>query len=279
MAITDIRMVEGYAEVSETVLSEKSIIRQISHPDVEGDISEGTQLKVYVHELPSIQDYVPGTGVTQSTDGSAYVTLNNLKDKVVDEGYDGLSVEKVYDKPNYISNRLEGATEAFGEQIDTDGFIKMVADGTEVYAAAIVKTAVATIYDRILAMKLALDNAKAPKSDRHLVLTPEMENLLLDQAAKVILAEPGSKFQQVDGAVGRLLGFNIFASTLIPAGTNMIACHRRGFAHTDDWTVAPFLISLDSTPGRVGDSALKGRMAYNNGAIRPTLIQLDNSAA
>lgn len=279
MAIDTIRKVEGYAEVSEAVLAETSIIRSVSHKDVEGSISEGTQLKVYVHELPTIADYVPGTGVSLTLDGGSYVTLNNLKDKVVNEQYDGLSVEKVYNRPDYVANRLDGAVRAFGEQFDTDGFTKMVADGTEVYAAAIAKTSASTIYDRILALKKALDDAKAPRTNRSLILTPEMENLLLDVDAKVILAEPASKVQQVEGSIGRLLGFNVFSTTLLPSGTNMIAMQERGFAHTDDWMVAPFLVSLDTTEARVGDSALKGRMAYNNGAIRPTLIQLDNSAA
>ena len=279
MAITTIRMIEDYAEISEKVLAETSIIRTVSHKDIQGDISKGEQLKVYVHELPTIGDYVPGTGISQTADGSAYVTLNNLKDKAVNEPYDGLSVDKVYNRPDYVVNRLEGAVRVFGEQVDTDGFDKMVTDGTEVYAAAITKTSVSTIYERILALKEALDNAKAPRTNRSLILTPEMENFLLDQDAKVILQEPGSKAQQVEGAVGRLLGFDIFSTTLLPTGTNMIALQERGFAHTDDWTVAPFLTSLDQSEDRVGDSALKGRMAYNSGAIRPTLIQVDNSAA
>lgn len=279
MAVTDIRKITHYAEVSEAVLSEKSIIRMISHKDVQGDISKGEQLKVYVHELPTLNNYVAGTGVAVTTDGGAYVTLNNLQDVAVNELYDGLSVEKVYNKPDYVNNRLEGSQEAFGERIDTDGYAKMITDGTEVYAAAIVKTAVGTIYERILALKKGLDDAKAPKSNRSLILTTEMENLLLDVDAKVILQESGSKAQQVEGSVGRLLGFEIYATVLFPAGTNMVAMQERGFAHTDDWLVTPFLVSLDGTKENVGDSMMKGRQAYNNGAIRPTLIQVDNSAA
>jgi nucleoside-triphosphatase THEP1 len=50
---------------------------------------------------------------------------------------------------------------------------------TALTGVAVIKPTASTVYNDVLAMKAALDKAKAPRSDRYLVLTSEMENLLL----------------------------------------------------------------------------------------------------
>jgi acylphosphatase len=274
MAATTARKVEGYAKISEKVLQEESIIRAVSRTDVEGG---AVTAKIYVHELMTLATYVPGTGVAQTTDTSAYVSLNNLVEDAVNELLDGVTVEMAPD--DTVGNRIESATSAFALDIDLKGFIKMVADGTEVVAAGGPKPVVGTIYKAILALKLALDTAKAPKKDRSLIITAEMENLLIDVDSKIVLnTDRGDKIL-TDGFIGAIAGFNVFGTVHLPAGTNMIAVQKRGFAHIDEWTRPPAIVSLDGSEKFYGDSAVKGRLAFNSGAIRPTLIQIDNGAA
>ena len=105
-----------------------------------------------------------------------------------------------------------------------------------------------------------------------------MENLLLSPDAKVIIAEPASKMQQVEGSVGRLLGFNIFSSVLVPSGTNMIAGHSSAFYFKDIFRHEARIVSLDGSEKHVGDSALKQRLASISGAVRPSLIQVNNAS-
>ena len=220
MAAITARKVDGYSNISEQVLAETSIIRQISRKDIIGTPGS-TTVKVYVNELSTIADYVPGTGVTITTDGSDYVTVSNLKEKGIKEIMDGMTAEMA--PADYVVSRLVAAMSSAGEQIDTDGFLKMESDGTEVVAAAGAKPVVATIYADILTLKEALDNAKAPQFGRSLSMTPEMQNLILDQECKLVLDTNRGDKIQTDGFVGRVLGFDVYVTTLLPSCTNIIA--------------------------------------------------------
>lgn len=336
MAVDTVRVLAGYTEVGKEALAQESIIRNISFND--GTLPQGAvSAKVYVHELSTIQDYVAGTGVTPTTDGSDYVTVSNLKDEAINELMDGLSVEAAYNKGDYVAKRYDAALKARAEKDDTTGFAKMAVDGTEASGTfgtddvtagnlvvgkrykvevansagdattaglstataivgeaftaltdgtgltalvvnAVLKPTASTIYADVLSLKSALDTAKAPRAGRWLVVSSEMENLLLSPDAKVILAEPGSKMQQVEGAVGRLLGFNIFSTVLLPSGSNMIAGVNDAFYFKDVFRHEARIVSLDGSEKHVGDSALKQRLASISGAVRPTLLQINKGA-
>ena len=274
---TGARQVEGYSEISEDVLTRRSIIREVSNKDVMGSIAKGTQIKVYVNALATIADYVPGTGVAQTADGSDYVTLDNLKEKGVNEILDGFTVENA--PADLVVSRFEAAMESAARQIDIDGFLKMEADGTELVATGGAKPIASTIYADILAMVKALDEADAPAEGRSLIVTPGMRNLLLNPDSKVFLAGDRADAIQTSAFVGRFLDFSVFVSNNLPAGTNMIALQERGFAHTDEFIKGVAIVSLDGSSKFYGDSAVKGRWGFNSGAIRVTLIQVNNGAA
>lgn len=273
---TGARQVVGFSQISEQVLGQASIIRSIANTEVEGTVGFET-VKVYVNDLATIGDYVPGTGLSLSNDGSSYVDINNTKEKAINELLDGYTVETA--PADLVASRLEAALVKMGEQMDTDALTQIVADGTEVVAAAGAKPTVATIYDDILNLKLALDEAKAPRTGRFLVVTPEMENLLLDTDSKIILnTERGDRII-AEGFVGRLLGFDVYSTVLLPDGTNMVAGQLRGFAFKEGWKIPPRRQNLDGSGTFIGDSAVQGRIAYVYGAVRPTLLQVHNGAA
>lgn len=273
---TGARKIIGYSDISEKVLAQQSIIRNVSNTEVEGTVGFET-VKVYVNDLASIADYVPGTGVTLTNDGSSYVDIDNKKEKAINELLDGYTVETA--PADLVVSRLEAGLAKMGEQIDTDALAQMVTDGTEVVAAGGAKPVVGTIYADILSLKLALDNAKAPRSGRYLIVTPEMENLLLQTDSKVVLNTDRGDRIQTEGFVGRFLGFDIYSTVLLPDGTNMIAMQKRGFAFKEGWKVGAKIQSLDSSGTYIGDSAVQGRVAYVYGAVRPTLVQVNNGAA
>lgn len=275
MAVTTARKVEGYSNISEEVLAEASIIKQVSRKDIVGTPGS-TTVKVYVNELATIADYVPGTGVAISADGSAYVTVSNLKEKAVNEILDGFTVETA--PADYVVQRLVAAMGAAGERIDTDGLTKMVSDGTTLVAASGDAPTVANIYNKIINLKVALDKAKAPQSKRSLIITPEVQGLMLDQASKLVLDTTRGDSIQTDGYIGRVLGFDVFVTTLVPSGTNMIALQERAFVFGMAFTREVMVQSLDGSGTYIGDAAVQGRWAYVTGAVRPTLIQLDKGA-
>lgn len=273
MAAITARKVEGYSQISEEVLAESSIIRQVSRKDIVGTPGS-TTVKVYVNELATIADYVPGTGVAISADGSAYVTVNNLKEKAVNEILDGFTVETA--PADYVVQRLVASMGAAGEQIDSDGFAKMVADGTKLVLPAGDAVSAANIYAKVIALKVALDNAKAPQKGRALIITPEVQGFMLSVDSKLVLDTSRGDMIQTDGYIGRVLGFDVFVSTNLPTGTNMIALQERAFVFGMAFTREVKVQSLDGSGTYIGDAAVQGRWAYVTGAVRPTLIQIDN---
>jgi len=271
---TDARQVIGYSQISEQVLGQASVIRAVANTEVEGTVGFET-VKVYVNDLSTIGDYTPGSGISLSNDGSSYVDINTTKEKAVNELLDGYTVETA--PADLVASRLEAALVKMGEQMDEDAFADMVANGTVASAAGAGNApTVANIYDEILALKLALDNAKAPRTGRFLIVTPEVENLLLDTDSKIILNTARGDEILTEGFVGRLLGFDIYSTVLLPDGTNAIAGQLRGFAFKEGWKIPPRRQNLDGSGTFIGDSAVQGRIAYVYGAVRPELIQVHN---
>ncbi len=273
---TNARKIAGYSDISEAVLAQESIIRTVANTETEGTPGY-TTVKVYVHELATIADYNPGTGVSITTDSSSYVTIDTTKEKGINEILDGYTVETA--PTDLVARRLEAALAKMGEQMDTDALLKMGQDSQTVAATKDPKPTVSTIYKDILGIKQKLDEAKAPRRDRFLLLTPEMENLLLDQDAKVILNTTRGDEIIANGWVGRLLGFDIYSTVLMHANINMMALQKRAFAFREGWKVGASVVSLDQSAAFYGDSAIKGRMAYVYGAVRPTLIFNHSGAA
>lgn len=273
---TGARKIAGYSEISEQVAAQSSIYLQVTNQ--EGLVNaDATTMKVYVNALGSIQDYVPGTGVSLSNDGSSYVTVSNSVENALNELIDGYTVETA--PADLVVSRMMAGIAARGEKNDTLVFAGMESEGTELVAAAGAKPTVSTIYEDILDLKAALDAAKAPKTGRKLILTPEMENLLLDVDSKVVLDTSRGDAIQTEGYVGRLLGFDVFSTVLLPAGTNMIALQLRGYAAKEVFKIEPRIQDLDGSGQFIGDSAVQDRVAFLYGVIRPTFIQVNNGAA
>jgi len=269
-----VKRIEGYANIASMVLLKQSIAQNISHKGI--TFSEGQNLKVYIHGEGDVQDYVLGTGVTPSVDGGAYVTITNAKDKAINEILD--AGELAMSPVDYPTDRYVASIKSFGKQIDTDFFAAAVSEGTEAFAAAIAKTDATTIMDRVIALMVALDTAEADHDGRALTITPTMHGYML-QSDKIVLQEPTSKLELVNGSIGRLLGFDIFVSNRLPAGSNMVATQEEGIVSVFNHKGDAKIVSLDGSDSYVDDFAVKQRNIYNQGVIRTTLVQVDNSAA
>ena len=273
---TGARRITGYSDISEQVLFQESIIRSVSNMDVMGTPGT-TAVSVYVNALATVATYVPGTGVSKTNDASAYVVLANLKEIAVNELLDGYTIETA--PADLVASRFGGAVGGLAESVDTTTLAAVVAGGTELVAAAGAKPIDTTIYADILALKKALDDAKAPRTGRSLIITTEMEALILDVDSKLVLNTDRGDRILMDGWIGRIAGFDVYGTTLLPAGTNLVAMQKRGFGFKDNWKIEPRLQSLDGSGQFIGDSAIQGRLAYNYGAVRATLIQVNNGAA
>ncbi len=128
-------------------------------------------------------------------------------------------------------------------------------------------------YEAVLDASKALNDAKAPRAGRSLICSTRMERELLSPNSGLVLnTERGDRLLQ-DGWIGKVAGFDVYVTTLLPAGTNFIALQKRGFAFGYNWKIDPAIKPLFNE--FIGDSAVQGRLAYNCGAIRATLIQLN----
>lgn len=273
---TGARKITGYSDISEQVLYQESIIQNVARTDVMGTPGT-TAVSVYVNALATVATYTPGTGVSKTNDSSAYVVLSNLKEIAVNELLDGYTIETA--PADLVASRFEGAVGALAESVDTTTLAALEDGGTELVAAAAAKPIDTTIYASILNLKKALDNAKAPRRNRSLIVEPDMEALMLDVDSKLVLNTDRGDRILMDGWIGRVAGFDVYSTTLLPSGTNLIAMQERGFAFKYNWKIEPRLQSLDGSGTFIGDSAIQARFAYNYGVIRATLIQVNNGAA
>jgi hypothetical protein len=271
---TGARKVTGYSDISEQVLYEQSIIRNVSNMDVMGTPGT-TAVSVYVNALATVATYTPGTGVSRTNDGSAYVVLSNLEEIAVNEIMDGYTIETA--PADYVASRFEAAVGGLAESVDTTCIAALVSGGTDLVAAVGDAPTVANLYEKIINLKKALDTAKAPRTGRSLIVNPTTEALLLQQSSKLILNTDRGDMIVSDGWIGRVLGFDVYSTTLL-TDANMTAMQKRGFAYKDNWKIEPRLQSLDGSGTFIGDSAVQGRFAYNYGAVRATLIQNDKGA-
>ena len=276
MAAITARDILGYSQISEQVAKQESIIRNVSNLEIQGTPGS-TTVSVYVNALSTVATYVPGTGVTATNDTSAYVNLGDFTEVGISEIIDGYTIESA--PADLVVSRLYAAISAMDEQIDTDALAVMITDGTELVATGSAAPVDSTVYADILLAKTALDTAKAPQRDRSLLITPALLRLMLDQDSKLVLNTPAGDAIQQDGYFGRVLGFDVYMTTLMTAGTNFIAMQKRGFAFGDSWVKTPAIVSLDGTAEFYGDSCIKARNAYVYGAVRPTFIQVNNGAA
>jgi len=128
-------------------------------------------------------------------------------------------------------------------------------------------------YDAVLDASKALNDAKAPRRDRSIIISTRMERELLSPDSGLVLNTDRGDRILMDGWIGRVAGFDVYVTTLLPSGTNFIALQKRGFAFGYNWKIEPVVMNLYNQ--FIGDSAVQGRFAYNCGAVRATLIQLN----
>ncbi len=94
-----------------------------------------------------------------------------------------------------------------------------------------------SIYADICALKTKLDNDKIPKTDRYLVVPPDITNLLIQASELTPAIAIAYETVVLNGEIGRVAGFKIYESTNVSGsatkGWQCIAGHKSfiTFAH------------------------------------------------
>ncbi len=266
----------SYAELAARILEESLVLPKLGVREFQNPTDS---FKVWVAGDEAMVDYVPGTPATATDPAGAYVEINNPKDKAIYKVIDKNQLRKVYNPVDHVDQLVIKALQAASVQVDKDILTLLATSGTQAFAAgtdlpdtgALVKT-------RIVALEQAMNEAKAPIDGRYLLVSPSMASLI-EQAA--VLQTAFGDAIQVGGfkTIGAFAGFTVLLSLYLPAGTNMIAVHSDAFGGNYEQIEPIELIEVPRGNGTIGAWAVDGRMAYNFGILRPTLVQVDKSAA
>jgi hypothetical protein len=100
----------------------------------------------------------------------------------------------------------------------------------EIQANTAIQVTASNFYARVLALKLFLDQRKAPKSDRWLVIPSWLENIAL-QTSQLIPAVPVAYSDVVlNGNIGKIAKFSVFTSEQVAGdsvnGSHVLAGHK-----------------------------------------------------
>ena len=176
------------------------------------------------------------------------------------------------------ANSANDASALAGTAVATavvDEVFQAIGDGTNLDSMTVVLAAPfsANAHEAVLDASKALNDAKAPRSGRSIIISTRMELELLNVNSGLVLNTDRGDRILMDGWIGRVAGFDVYVTTLLPSGTNFIALQKRGFAFGYNWKIEPSVRPLYNE--FIGDSSVQGRFAYNCGAVRATLIQLN----
>lgn len=186
--------------------------------------------------------------ITAAT-ASNIITIENWDSNVGTEP-DGLHPH------NDILYGLHGAGLQNADVYSNRGGVGASGWGYEIQAAIPTTLTSGTVYAAIAQLKEKLDDSDAPATDRMLIIPPPMMTLLLRAAELQTDIEMYHKERQVNGNVGRILGFDIHLATgakistragrsicsadkVVTAssqGHQVLACHKSFCTFAHKWT-------------------------------------------
>ena len=238
----------------------------------EGNPVDGS-VKIPYREDVSVVDYNKVTGVDLATGNTDYITLLVNKDKAVNEIIDKWDARNVPD--GIVADRLTSAGQMLGQVLDTEGLKVLAENGTEHSGAAFTKN---TIYDAIVDARTDLSKANVNANNRYLIINPDLVGLLLKNSEFIKASDLGQKILEI-GAIGRIAGFNVFESNLMPTGTNFIAGHADCATRASDWIVPVKVQDLDESGKFIGACAVQGRLVFGHKVTHATGIYVSTLTA
>lgn len=162
------------------------------------------------------QDKVAGTAVTaQAPTGGATVNLALSKHKVVDFMVEDYAAAQA--NSDLLSRYVEPAVIALAEQVENDLFGLY----TSLTGASVGTSGTDLVSGVIRSARKTLNDAKAPMQDRFLVVSDKDEIALLGDTNLTQYFAFSQTQALKEGQIGRLYGFDIYVSQLVPvvAGT------------------------------------------------------------
>lgn len=239
----------------------------------EGSAKAGS-VKVRKSGTATIQDYDKTNGVALTTATSEYDTIVINKDKVVNEMWDNYDAAAVTD--DMVADRLTAASYALAEIIDKDGAAILVDEGTAMTDTVTLTNK--TVYSAIVDARTALSKIGVPAAGRYLLVSPETFALILKSDEFIPASNLGDAVKQT-GALGSILGFNVYESANLGEGVEFIAGHPNYATRVNEWAVEVHPQSLDASGVYIGGTAVQGRKVYAHKVTKPECILVKKATA
>lgn len=256
---------ERYSKMVMAKLRDSIVIKDgfVCNNDYEGNPTAGA-VKVPVRDTEVVvTDYDKANGISGSSSVTSYETIVVDKDKAVNEIIDGYDSKAVPD--GILAERLDSAGYSLARQMDIDASEKIM-EGSTVLFGDVTAT---NIYDYLVNLRTTLTTNGVPNDDRRfLLVTPEAEAMILKCEEFLSASELGDNLK-VEGAIGKILGFNVFAGWMpnVP-GVLMVGGHPKFFTRVREFSVPVKVQDINGSGNFIGASAVQGRMCYAHKVLR-----------
>lgn len=231
-------------------------------------------IKIPVRGAANIAAYNKATGMNLDASSTAYITVVLDQDVAMNELIDGYDAAGVPD--NIVADRIEAGADGFADAVDKHGLLTLAKGGTLTAGNALTKS---TIYDEIVDARTALSNAKLPKNNRYVIVTPDVYALLLKNSEFIKASDLGQEILRT-GAVGQIGGMNVYESVNIGtyevkedvSGTEttyvitpqIIAGHPNAATRVEEWAVGVHVQDLSGSGKFIGACAVQGRKVFTH---------------
>lgn len=207
-----------------------NVLANLVNRNYEGEIRQyGDTVHINTLNDLTVKDYTPNTNI----DAPEQLTTVDQVLKIDHAKYYNFYVDDA-DAAQARGDLMDAAMRRAAQQLaeDTEDYLfDTISNG-----AGTAKTGALTaesVYPSILALKTALDEKHVPRAGRYLVISPEVEALILQDQRFIASNGQPSETRLVDGYVARAAGFDIYMSTGVEG---MLAFNRDAITFANQLT-------------------------------------------
>ncbi|WP_411140334.1 hypothetical protein [Streptomyces sp. x-80] len=243
----------------------------VSNRDYEGDISRyGDTVKINTASTPEVQKYTPFTKLKDADISTSSVDLAiDQSDAWMFKVDDVITAQQ-------RGSLAAGATAKEGRKlaVATDFYMSGLITASKAVdkSTAVALTQAENLGEQIytagvLELAQKLDDNLIPHNGRYLIVSPRIKKYLLHSPRFTAADAYGSSEPIRNGVIGRIAGFTVAVTTLMPKGADMVA------GHTDGLTIADQLVKTEATREPQGFfDYVKGLHLYGGLLLEPKAI-------
>lgn len=244
-------------------LKKNLVFANLANRNYEGEIQQmGDTVHIVAPTALTIRSYTKGGTLTaeDATTGTAIdlvINKANYYNFYVDD------VEKVQARADVMDSFMGEAAFGLADKADQDLITDLKTNGSS--SVALTNLTASAAYEAVVDIKTALDNAKAPKQNRWLVVDPAFEGLMLKDPRFAYSYGDKAENRMENGVVAKAAGFNIYVSNNLSG--ELIAGVPEAIAYAEQ-----ILKTEAYRPEAMFADGVKGLHVYGSKVVRPTCI-------